>query len=276
MFQRFARVLFAAGLLWPGMFAGPASSAELAWSKSIPRHWRATLAKAHNRDFVAALDRNIDFNAAPFSVAEIDLGSSSALLLRWENSLYCGSGGCSIELWMPGPDGEHREVLGAMGDEITIGDKSHLGMPYLWIDDMRFRWNGERYSSGAETADAENIQGSAGPAKAVVQPIVPVMVGGEPDLDARGSAGVVKGLKRGGDGFLSLRAGPDKSFPEIGRLKNGDELILCDYKAPWHGVVLPELGLCDELSSPVLQRQPYGGRCKAGWVHESFLEVTAG
>lgn len=100
--------------------------------------------------------------------------------------------------------------------------------------------------------------------------------GGDLELDACGGLGVVKGLRKDGDGFLSLRAGPDTSYAELGRLKNGDEVILCDYKASWHGVVLFIPGLCEDLSSPLPAMVPYEGPCQSGWVHENFVEQTAG
>jgi len=47
---------------------------------------------------------------------------------------------------------------------------------------------------------------SAQPMKGRVD--VPVMVGGEPDMDACPSGGTVTGLDPRGDGFLSVRSGP--------------------------------------------------------------------
>lgn len=261
--------------LTSGLLTVGPSVAELAWTTDVPKAWRHTLAKAHNRDYVGDYDKNIDFSRAPFRVAQVDISGKSSLLLIWDDSMYCGSAGCRIELWIPdGADG-YKEVLGIHGAEVTVGDTEHLGMSDLWIDDMRHRWNGERYTGGYENnaLTVASTPPASAPAK---RPIIPVMVGGEPDLDACGGSGVVKGLKKGGDGFLSLRAGPDRAFGELARLRNGDAVIMCDYKAPWHGVIIPHGEKCSELSSPIARKTPYEGACQAGWVHESFIEQIAG
>ena len=68
---------------------------------------------------------------------------------------------------------------------------------------------------------------------------VPVMAGGEPDMDACPSGGTVVGLNPRGDGFLSVRSGPGGSqFREIDRVYNGMRLAICDQVGPWYAVVL--------------------------------------
>ncbi len=106
----------------------------------------------------------------------------------------------------------------------------------------------------------------------------PVMVGEDPGFDACRAVGVVSGLKPGGDGFLALRSGPSTNARLIGKLHEGDVVILCDYVTGWQGVVVapsnPQID-CDS-SSPVTSHQPYNGPCKAGWVSERFITLIAG
>ncbi len=106
----------------------------------------------------------------------------------------------------------------------------------------------------------------------------PVMVGEDPGYDACASVGVVSGLKPGGDGFLALRSGPSINARLIGKLYEGDVVILCDYVTGWQGVVVspsdPEID-CG-TSSPVASHQPYNGPCRAGWVSDKFITVIAG
>lgn len=66
----------------------------------------------------------------------------------------------------------------------------------------------------------------------------PVMVGEDPRYDACASVGVVSGLKPGGDGFLALRSRPSINARLIGKLYEGDVVILCDHVKGWNGVVV--------------------------------------
>ena len=78
---------------------------------------------------------------------------------------------------------------------------------------------------------------SEAPAQPAARLDVPVMAGGEEDLDACGSAGRIVGLNPRGDGFLSVRSGPGgKAYREIDRLYNGNEVIVCDEQGPWLAV----------------------------------------
>lgn len=106
----------------------------------------------------------------------------------------------------------------------------------------------------------------------------PVMVGGDPEYDACGSLGVVRGLKVGGDGFLALRSGPSANARMVDKLQEGDAVYLCENVSGWIGVVVyPPNPMIDcDVSHPITPRQPYSGPCKAGWVSEKFIEVVAG
>jgi hypothetical protein len=112
---------------------------------------------------------------------------------------------------------------------------------------------------------------------------VPVMFGGEKDMDACLGSGVVKGLDPGGDNFLSVRSGPASSYPEIDRLHAGDQVSFCDVNGKWVGIVYSEPkgdaeGEPDDCGTgtPVQQHKPYDGPCRSGWVFETFVEQTAG
>jgi hypothetical protein len=105
---------------------------------------------------------------------------------------------------------------------------------------------------------------------------VPVMVGGDADYDACGTLGVVTGLDPYGDNFLSLRAGPGGGGTEILRLDTGAEVIICDERGSWYGVVYPPSGSDCGVSSPIVQRAAYRGPCKSGWVAKRYVEVIAG
>jgi hypothetical protein len=99
------------------------------------------------------------------------------------------------------------------------------------------------------------------------------MIGGEPELDACGATGIVAGLKPVPGNVLSVRAGPGVEFTRIGELRPGDRVWLCDRKDGWLGIVYGEN--CG-VSTPIAERAPYTGPCKAGWVSERYVEPEAG
>ena len=75
------------------------------------------------------------------------------------------------------------------------------------------------------------------PVATAAQQHVPVIAGQEPDYDACGSQGVVRGLDPHGDGFLAVRAGPGSGYAMIDKVYNGYILNLCDQRGQWLGVV---------------------------------------
>ena len=105
---------------------------------------------------------------------------------------------------------------------------------------------------------------------------VPVMYGGAPGLDACGGLGRVRGLQRGGDNFLSVRAGPGTHHREIDRLRNGRSVWFCDGSGDWIGIVYGAAGQECNVGSPVARKMPYPGPCRSGWVHKTFVELMAG
>ena len=114
-----------------------------------------------------------------------------------------------------------------------------------------------------------------GVASAPVPLPVPVQVGGDEDMDACPSLAQVGGAK---SGFISVRSGPDASYPEIGRLPNGHYAYTCDESGEWEGIVYgsgKEPVDCG-VGSPVVKRIPYAGSCRSGWVRRKWLTVVAG
>ncbi len=121
------------------------------------------------------------------------------------------------------------------------------------------------------------------PAEAKAPAARPVMVGGEPHLDACLGAGRIIPLRKGGDGFVAVRAAPSVKARMLDKLKPGRELLLCDDSADgqWVGVVYAEPfggpNVTDCLvASPEARRAPYDGPCQSGWVARRFVTVTAG
>ena len=105
---------------------------------------------------------------------------------------------------------------------------------------------------------------------------VPVMLGGDPDLDACPSLGQIVGLHPNGDGFLSVRSGPGVPYREIDRLYNGNKVSVCGRRGAWHPIVYPaDEGECG-VGTPWPVRQPYTGPCNYGWVHSRYVRIIAG
>ena len=116
--------------------------------------------------------------------------------------------------------------------------------------------------------------GSAlGPA-AAQQIDVPVMIGGEADLDACTGLGRIVGLNPKGDGFLAVRGGPSTDYPKVDELYNGDLVTICDEDGRWFGVVYG--GRDCGTASPVARRMAYRGPCRAGWVFGRYVDYIAG
>jgi hypothetical protein len=109
--------------------------------------------------------------------------------------------------------------------------------------------------------------------------VMPVMVGGEADLDACSSIGVVSGLKQGGDGFLAVRAGASASYKLVDKLLEGQKVFICSSSSDnkWYGIVYAQGDEQDcGVSSPISPSQPYKGKCKSGWVSERWIKQIAG
>lgn len=101
----------------------------------------------------------------------------------------------------------------------------------------------------------------------------PVLVGGGPDVGACGALGEVSGLNPKGDNFLAVRDGPATDYAQLDQLHTGDTVNLCDEFEGWYGVVY---GPDCHVGSPMLERRPYDGPCRSGWVSMRYITVTAG
>ncbi len=104
---------------------------------------------------------------------------------------------------------------------------------------------------------------------------VPVMIGGDADMDACGAVGMVRGISRYGDGFLAVRSGPGSKYKIIDKFyRNGEEVIMCDSKGKWIGIVYGEN--CGEVYDNIAKQKPYEGTCRSGWVFEKYIRFIAG
>jgi len=106
--------------------------------------------------------------------------------------------------------------------------------------------------------------------------VVPVMIGGEPDMDAC-SLGIIGGLSA--NGFLAVRSGASTKYPIIDKLHNGDSVSMCDTKGKWEGVVYGKN--CrgsgqDSPSSIIPKRKRYEGSCNSGWIYSKWIKNIFG
>lgn len=109
--------------------------------------------------------------------------------------------------------------------------------------------------------------------------VIPVIVGGDNNLDACPSLGVVSGLKSEGNGFLAVRSGANFKYALIDKLLEGQKVFICNVSTDgnWFGVVYSRENIDDcGVSTPVTPAQPYKGKCKSGWVDAHSIKVLAG
>jgi hypothetical protein len=103
---------------------------------------------------------------------------------------------------------------------------------------------------------------------------VPVMVGGESDLDACASVAMVTGLDPAGENVLVVRTGPDVSYPKADQLPPSAGVHVCEERGNWRSIVYPA-GDCG-VATPIAAREAYMGPCKSGWVYGDYLSPLAG
>lgn len=121
-------------------------------------------------------------------------------------------------------------------------------------------------STPAASTSGEAPAGAGGAA-------VPVMVGGEPELDACSTAAIQ------GEGKTAVLAGPGTEHATVAELANDQLVYVCDPgEAHWYvGIVWStDAGVDCGLSSPIAQRQAYNGSCQTGWVSLAALQQLAG
>ena len=114
-------------------------------------------------------------------------------------------------------------------------------------------------------------------APAIAEEKVPVMVGGEPTLDACGTLGAVAGPDPQGDNTLTVRNGPDTRYSDIDLLPPDRRVWICDQNGEWFAVVYATDGDTEcKVSSPQAERAIYDGPCSAGWVFRRYITILAG
>jgi len=112
-------------------------------------------------------------------------------------------------------------------------------------------------------------------------------------LFSGGAVARIVGLRKGGDGFVSVRAAPSTKAAELDRLTASRRVIALTPPTSWDeasfiGVIYPAGG--GDAASPSLHEvcgvsevpptappfdRPYTGPCRSGWVHKRFIEVLA-
>lgn len=119
--------------------------------------------------------------------------------------------------------------------------------------------------------------------------ITPVIFDGKP-IDQGGAWARIVGLKKGGDGFVSVRAAPSTRAAERDRLTADRLVYALGPERDWRrlgfvGVVYTEGGAPEDfeercgLAAPLPKAPPwtrvYDGPCRSGWIHARFVEVLA-
>ncbi|MCD2175301.1 hypothetical protein [Rhizobium sp. C4] len=117
--------------------------------------------------------------------------------------------------------------------------------------------------------------------------VTPIVLDGE-EIFPGGAVSQIVGLKKGGDGFVSVRAAPSVKADEIGRLTQGAYVIATDRikrgtEAGFVGVIYnlddksekPLTETCGLRETPPYDKGPYKGPCKSGWVAQRFVQVLA-
>lgn len=103
-----------------------------------------------------------------------------------------------------------------------------------------------------------------------------------------GAIGHIIGLKKGGDGFVSVRAAPTTKAAELDRLKQDAFVIVVIGGTDWEKATFipviydpkdapgkPTMEVCKIPESPPYFEGTYKGPCKSGWVSKRFVEVMA-
>jgi hypothetical protein len=102
---------------------------------------------------------------------------------------------------------------------------------------------------------------------------VSVQFGGEADYDACAGIAIVTGVNPGS--VLNVRAGPGLGFRVTAGLRPDAEVILCDERDGWQGIVFALDRRDCGTGETVVPRRAYTGPCGSGWVHGSYLRLTA-
>ncbi|MCJ2092174.1 integron [Methylobacterium sp. J-072] len=103
---------------------------------------------------------------------------------------------------------------------------------------------------------------------------VPILMHGAIGDDACPEKGHIVEVGSEPDSFLAVQSGPGETpFREIGRLHDGDMVVVCEKLGLWLGVVYGSalLGCRTTILVPV--EQQYTGPCEHGWVLSRNVSV---
>lgn len=100
---------------------------------------------------------------------------------------------------------------------------------------------------------------------------IPIIEIADGDFDTC-AFGQVTGVN-GSDGFLAVRSGPAEAFDKIDELKNNDQIWIYQKLGNWVGVVF---GTVEVSCSPIDENRAVQTDGKKGWVHEDWIQITAG
>jgi hypothetical protein len=102
-----------------------------------------------------------------------------------------------------------------------------------------------------------------------------------------GAVAEIFGLRKGGDGFVSVRSAPSTKAAELGRLVPGERVIAVLQKG-WNsrnfvGVIYfpdpkadtPLMEACRLPEAPPYFDGTYTGPCRSGWIARRFVRVLA-
>jgi len=96
---------------------------------------------------------------------------------------------------------------------------------------------------------------------------VPILLRGSIGDDACPEKGHVVEVGSEPESFLPVKSGPGEApFREIGRLHDGDMVVVCEKLGPWLGVVYGSALLGCQTTILVPVEQTYTGPCDHGWV----------
>jgi hypothetical protein len=116
------------------------------------------------------------------------------------------------------------------------------------------------------------IASAAMASAAAAQPSRAVRIGISSDeADACGGSGEVSGLNPRGDNFLSVRAAPSARARELGRLRPGQVIRICERAGAWWGIIYGRTEDQDCGLNAVRRPRAYAGPCRSGWVAARYV-----
>lgn len=118
------------------------------------------------------------------------------------------------------------------------------------------------------------LAGAATATAAAAQPSRAVRIGiSSQEADACGGSGEVSGLNPRGDNYLSVRAAPNARARELGRLRPGQMIRLCERAGggAWWGIIYSRTEDQDCGLDGVRRPRLYAGPCRSGWVSARYV-----